>query len=173
MKSNKAEIEKRVKEILDLILAGAEFWEICQYASENAWNVGERQVRRYVAQAYDSVAAEIEKDRGRLINRHLAQRRSLYARCLNTGDYRTALAVLKDEAELQAMYPATELKHSGGLKVEHGGHISAESLNDPEAADLAHRLLERLAAGQTGTNGLGHARQPPMDAGPTPGLLEP
>jgi hypothetical protein len=113
MKATKAEITKRVKEVLDLIVAGAEPYEIVQYSSENGWGVGERQIRKYVTKAYEAIAAATEKDRERLINRHIAQRRNLYARALNLGDLRTALAAAKDEAELLDLYVPKKLAHSG------------------------------------------------------------
>ena len=99
MKSTKAEIAQRVEEVLRIRLDGAEFHDIVQYASEKAWKVGERQLRNYMAATDDLLAARLEKDRDKLLARHIAQRRSLYARALNAADYRTALAVAKDEAE--------------------------------------------------------------------------
>jgi hypothetical protein len=110
-KGTRAEIEKRVKEVLDLILAGAEIYDILQFAAENEWNVKERQLRTYVSRAYDAIAAAAEKDRDRLLHRHLAQRRNLYARALNMGDLRTALAIAKDEATLLNLYPAEKREY--------------------------------------------------------------
>ena len=37
------------------------------------------------------------------------QRRALYTRCLKSSDYRTALGVLRDEGELQGLYPAKKI----------------------------------------------------------------
>jgi hypothetical protein len=53
------------------------------------------------------MAQALEKDRNKLLARHLAQRRLLYAKALGTGDWRAALSVLKDEAELQRLYDPT------------------------------------------------------------------
>ena len=38
------------------------------------------------------------------------QRRTLYAHALGAGDFRTALAILQDEAKLEALYPVEEHK---------------------------------------------------------------
>src|SRR5262249_53573668 len=39
-----------------------------------------------------------------LLSRHLLQRRRLFAHAMDVEDYRTALAVLKDEAALEGLY---------------------------------------------------------------------
>lgn len=106
MKSTKAEILKRVEAILEIRLAGAEFADIRKYAAENGWNVSDSQLWRYIRKTDELLAQSLERDREKLFNRHIAQRFALYARAMSVSDYRTALAVLKDQAELQALYPA-------------------------------------------------------------------
>src|SRR5262245_20941811 len=104
MKSDKVAVKKRVEEVLQLRLMGAEFLDIRQHASENGWNVSDRQLYRYIAAGDELLDSTLDKDRRRLANRHIAQRRALYARAMSVSDYRTALAVLKDEAELLRLY---------------------------------------------------------------------
>jgi hypothetical protein len=98
---------KRVEAILEIRLAGAEFADIRKYATENGWQVSDSQLWRYVRRTDDILAETLERDRQKLLNRHLAQRFALYARAMSVSDYRTALAVLKDQAELQGLYPTT------------------------------------------------------------------
>lgn len=50
-----------------------------------------------------------QRDSKQLLGRHLMQRRALYARALKSNDHRTALQVLRDEAELQGLYPPTKV----------------------------------------------------------------
>jgi hypothetical protein len=88
-----------------MLLDGAEFAEIRQFASDSGWNVTDRQLWRYQRAAYRKVVKITERDRVGLLGRHLMQRRSLYARALKANDLRTALQVLRDEAELQGLYP--------------------------------------------------------------------
>jgi hypothetical protein len=133
MKATKAEIQQRVEEILQIRLAGAEFWDIRQYAAEKGWQVSDRQLWRYIRQADQLLARVLEKDRDKLLNRHLAQRRALLAKAMSIADYRTALAVLKDEAELQGLYDHSQLPGPGGTAPE----LSPES----RLAELA-RLLD-------------------------------
>jgi hypothetical protein len=111
MKSTKAEVRKRVEEVFKLRLGGAEFADIVQYASapEQAWGVSERQLWNYVAAADSLVKERFDARAEHLLARHLLQRRALYAHAMAAGDYRTALAVLQDEAKLEALYPPTKI----------------------------------------------------------------
>jgi hypothetical protein len=121
MKSSKTEVDRRVTEVLHLRLQGAEYWDILQHSAEQGWGLKERQLREYMSRADDLLALAVEKDREKLLNRHLAQRRALFARCMAVADYSNARAVLKDEAELLNLYPAkrTEITGKDGGPVEH------------------------------------------------------
>lgn len=145
-KSTQIEVAQRVEEILRIILDGAQFHDIAQYAAEKGWGVGERQIRSYMNKAYELLVARQEQDRPQIIARHLSQRAALAARAINAADYRTALAILNDEAKLRGLYPEQEAKDLAKL-----------------AADLAIKVVElegRLAAQQhQGT---------PREHGPTP-----
>src|SRR5437868_5416339 len=111
MKATKTEVRQRVDEILRIRLDGAEFWDVLQYITEKQaafaapWAIpeggkplSERTVWWYIQQADRRVAESCKEGRKRALRRHLAQRRSLYARAVNTGDLSTALRVLTDEA---------------------------------------------------------------------------
>jgi hypothetical protein len=110
MKATNSQIEQRVSEVLRLRVAGAEFDDIRQYASVadkstgRPWGVSDRQLWRYVALSDKALLAAVEKKRDMLLARHLAQRRLLYAKALESGDWRGALAALKDEADLERLY---------------------------------------------------------------------
>jgi len=109
-KSDKAETARRVEEVLRVRLDGAQFHDIVQYGSEQGWNVGERQIRKYIARADALLVERQDKSRKKVVARHLAQRTALYARAVNAADYRTALAVLADEAKLRGLYPDREAR---------------------------------------------------------------
>lgn len=108
-KATRATKQQRIHEVMQLILAGAEFADIWQYVSERAWQVSERQTRRYLEAAYDRITQVLEREASHLLGRHLMQRRALYARCLKANDIRTALIVLHDEAQLLGLYPAKKI----------------------------------------------------------------
>lgn len=108
-KADKATVIKRTNEVLKLLLAGAEFEDIRQYASDKGWQLCYRQIRRYLEWAYKRLAKATHRDQEQLLGRHLMQRRALYARALKTNDIRTALNVLRDEASLEGLYPPTKI----------------------------------------------------------------
>ena len=105
MKSTKETIRLRLEEILEIRLLGAEWSDIVRHSAEKGWGVGERQLLNYVHRTDDLLEKTLEQDRRKLINRHIAQRRALYARCMAVSDYSNARSVLKDEAELLGLYP--------------------------------------------------------------------
>lgn len=99
-------VAARVEKVYAMRLGGAEFHDIVQFASapEQAWGVSGRQVRNYIRQADQLMAERVEKRADLLLSRHLLQRRTLFARCVEAGDYSAALNVLKDEAALEGLY---------------------------------------------------------------------
>lgn len=114
VKSDKATILRRVSEVLRVVLAGGEFDEIRQYAEAQGWGVCDRQLRRYQEKAYERLAEHAQQDQKQLLGRHLMQRRALYARAIKTNDIRTALHVLRDEAELEGLYEYAKQQLSVG-----------------------------------------------------------
>lgn len=108
-KSDRATIERRLQEILRILIAGGEFEDIRNYAAERGWNLSERQLRRYSERVYEGLAEVTKRDQKQLLGRHLMQRRALFARAMKNGDLRTALHVLRDEAELEGLYPPTKI----------------------------------------------------------------
>ena len=121
-KPTKAQVQLRTEEILRIRLDGAEFWDVREYVREkeqeegSVWQLPEGgkplsdpTLWRYIGLADELVKASCLSSRKKLLRRHLAQRRNLFAKAVSAGDYRTALAVAKDEAELQGLYPPTKV----------------------------------------------------------------
>jgi len=126
MKATKAEIQKRVDEIWQIRLAGAQFVDIRQYAAENGWEVSDRQLWRYIRKSDQLLARTLERDREKLFNLHVAKRHMLFARAMQVSDYRTALAVQKDLAEMQGMYPAATRKISQEVRTDVNLNVTLE-----------------------------------------------
>jgi hypothetical protein len=153
-KSNKVTALLRLEEVLKILLAGGEYEDIRQYGAAKGWNVSERQIRRYIQQAYERLADATNQNLKSLMGRHLMQRRGLYARAIKGNDIRTALMVLKDEAELQGLYPALKIAASKEELYPHSyesgpplsrkerflKHVQAEIHGDTEQL----RLLEQV-----------------------------
>jgi hypothetical protein len=140
MKSPKTTVRARVEEVLQIRLRGAQHTDIVKHAEEQGWNVGERQLRSYIAQSDEILEETLEKDRQRLLNRHLAQRQTLYAHAFAAADYSTAKAILQDEATLLGLYPAKKQEITGA----NGGPLQTEVVMTD--AELTNALTGILAA---------------------------
>ena len=108
--------QQRINEVLEIRLAGAQFHEICAYADEQGWNVTQATIRSYIDAGTTALAEQLEGTREEIINRHLAQRRRIYAKAVSGGDYRVALSILQDEAELMGLYPKKDKGKGDGGK---------------------------------------------------------
>jgi hypothetical protein len=104
-RATKAVVAQRIEEVLRLRIDGAEYHDVKEYASAQGWGVSARHVWNYMHQADDLLKERLEKDRDRLISRHVAQRRNLYSRALKAGQYAVALAVADSEAKLEQLFP--------------------------------------------------------------------
>ncbi len=116
-KATKAEVARRVEAVFELRLGGATFADIREYATAPTdregqklppWDVSDSQLWRYIARADALCKERCDARAGHLLARHLLRRERLYAHALDVGDYKTALAVLKDQAQLEGVYEARE-----------------------------------------------------------------
>jgi hypothetical protein len=151
-KPSKATVQLRVDEILRIRLDGAELWDVREYVREqeqkedSPWKLAEgdkplsdSQIARYIQRADMLVAESCKVSRKKLFRRHLAQRRNLYAKAVSQGDMRTALACVRDEAELLGLYPE---KKANGDKAA--------------AGVIVLNIVERLTGDRTPTASLEH-----------------
>ena len=147
-KATKAEIAKRVEAVFELRLGGAGFADIRQYASVptdregkklEPWDVSDRQLWRYIDDANKLCIERCDARAEHFLARHLLRLERLYAHCLEIGDYRGALAVLRDEAELKGLYAPRKMELTG----KDGGPLRF-SVEDAVQAD---RELEEAIRG--------------------------
>jgi hypothetical protein len=127
-RANKERFRQRVEEVLGLLLDGATFADLRQFASQKCeageapWDgnaLSDRQLYRYIDEA-DAVILTQKAKIGRkvMFRRHLAKLNRLYAKQVMAGDYAAARQTLKDEAELRGFVPDKKVKLSG--KVDTG-----------------------------------------------------
>jgi hypothetical protein len=140
-KATKPEVMARVTALIPLRLAGVPFHEMCRYASENQWEVGPRQVQRYLRHTDALLASHLEKDGRRLLERHLVLREHLYGQAMAVGDLRTALAALKDAAALRGVYAPKKYTNT-----DLSGDNPATLLSPQEVEALKAKLAARLSA---------------------------
>jgi hypothetical protein len=163
MTATKAEIQKRVEEIADLRLLGATSTNIRHYAVEQGWGVSERNVYRYMTEADKLIARSVDKNRSKLLAFHHASRRALYARCMAVSDYGTAARVLKDEAELLALYPAKEMQVKSKINKDGSTDTIIRTIEVIHQADDSNAAAtdDHNAAGKSATE---------ISQGPEPGV---
>ena len=172
MKATKAQTQARVEEVLRIRLDGAEVWDLREYVREKEQEAGsvwelppggkplsDSQLWRYLAKADRLIAESCRASRKKVLRQHLAQRRNLYAKAVSSGDYRTALAVLRDEAELQGIYPPKKIAPT----TPDGGKPYGR-LDDQARAAAVAALLARYGAGDPGPapDGEGDSGRPPV-----------
>jgi hypothetical protein len=160
-KAEKLRVAQRVDELVRIRLDGAQWWDVREYVREkeqedgSPWKLANRQkplsdgqLRRYVQRADALILGSVKEKRSRAVRRHLAQRRNLYAKAVNAGDIRTALAVAQDEARLQNLYPPkkTELTGKDGSPLQ--AVTATVELTDDERAAAVASVLARV--GQAG-----------------------
>jgi hypothetical protein len=161
-RANKALIARRVDDVLRIRLDGAEFWNVRRCVSESekkegsAWflpegaaSLSDATLWRYIAQADKKIAESCRASSKKLLRRHLAQRRHIYAKALGADELRTALAALDSEAELLGLFPPKRREISG----PRGGPLQSE-VTTPTVAETVHDLeyyrqvlIELFAAG--------------------------
>jgi hypothetical protein len=151
----RAAIQARTEEILRIRLDGAEIWDLREYVREkqtdpnSPWFLPEgqkplsdSQLWRYLAKSDRLIAESCRASRKKLLRRHLAQRRNLYAKAVSAGDYRTALAVVRDEAELQGLYPPKKIAPT----TPDGEEPYEANFSDADRATALQALYARLGA---------------------------
>jgi hypothetical protein len=158
-RATKAEVSARVEEVLHARLNGAEFHDLQALAVEKEWKVSDSQMWRYVQAADKLIEQRFEQDRDRLFRRHVFQRRALYARALQDGDYRTGLAILKDEADLHGLYAPKRHELTGRNAGPVQLHVVEEIVGHEHAAP--RNVHEEVVTDATDPAGTPAAQDPP------------
>ncbi|HEY2909029.1 MAG TPA: hypothetical protein VGI99_02225 [Gemmataceae bacterium] len=145
-KSESLTVAARVEEVLRIRLDGAQFHDVVQYSAEKQWDINERQLRNYIRRADELLVKRTDRNRRRVVARHLAQRQALFARAVNAADYRTALAILADEAKLRGLYPEKDLKELVRLAAAQAAKIEELEKRHASGKDSQPDSPERPAA---------------------------
>ena len=103
LKANKEISEKRVFQISELLLDCVSNYEIVQFCTKE-WNVGWRQVYKYIAMARGKIEKTYQKELERNLSWHMIARKKLVKKLIKNKDEKGAAQVLKDMADLQGYY---------------------------------------------------------------------
>lgn len=153
-RSGRAEVRARVDEIYRLLVQKATFRDVAEYAREQGWGVSPSQLRRYQTLALKMIAHEGKRQRKGFFARHVATLNFAVGRAFQTGDIRTAHALLRDLAELHSAYPE---KDNGGYSgeemleaVKSIDRVVSDLMGDDAAYGTFHRemltILQSLQA---------------------------
>lgn len=131
-KPTKAEKQKRVRAIYELILSGTTRYDMIQYGA-NKWGVKVRTVDAYIKAANVEIGNEIAASQRDALATQIARREHLYRRALKAGDLNLALNVSRDETKLLDLYPSTKRVNSN---------------LDIDMSKLTDEQLQRIADGE-------------------------
>ena len=126
-KATDLEVDKRVDTISEMILQGASQRQMFEYAKKE-WDIGERQTKHYISKCYTKFEALMEKDAKKNLAKHIQIRNHLYRKTYKAGDYKTALSIQKDKANLQGLYqPQIQINNYTQYN-----HFQDMAKNDPD-----------------------------------------
>jgi hypothetical protein len=185
-RATKTTTRQRAEQVIKLQLHGASFPDVREYARRedpeagtpwlgpNGKPLSDRQLWRIWRAADELYAERMEGDWEKEFARAILKRRLLYARALEAGDNRTALAAAQDESRLRGQYPEQQARagRAGNVQVNVWGPVLARMSTE--------QLAELTALAESALNGVPHdldSRGPlpvsgeaaPDPAGPAPG----
>lgn len=141
-RSTKATKIKRVNKVYDLIIKGYSRADILQYATKNKWNVIDRAVDEYIAEATELFKKHGAVDREEMTGIALLRLTHIVKENIEAKDYRTAIAAMKEIHAISGIYAATEinvnykqLEELLDLAKRHG--VSASDLFNAMIAELS------------------------------------
>lgn len=99
-KGSNAEIELRIQTVYEMIIKGATRPFILRYAANN-WDLKERQTDTYIGIANERIQKVFnERNKQKLINKHLAKISDLYVKNYTIEDFRECRNLLESERKL-------------------------------------------------------------------------
>lgn len=142
-RATKVERERRIEELVELLVAGVPRRGILAWAAQQAaqsggqrWDVSERQIDAYLAAARERLRATATPDRGYALGRSLSRLQLLFSKALAAGNLAVALQAERTLAQLLGLNAPTEIGLSGGIDVT------------TAREDLARRFAELLDSGR-------------------------
>lgn len=99
----KAEKERRVTQIVELLLNGVSRAQILQFAAKSGWKVADRSVDDYIAAATEQIKTSAAYDRDYEIAKAKERLEYLYQTNMIKQDHREARMVIKAQAELMGL----------------------------------------------------------------------
>jgi hypothetical protein len=133
------EVQRRVDEIVTLLIERKRRAEIINYANRKEWNVADSTVDHYMQRARAVLAKMAKKDRTAAIGEADATYDHIVRRSFAEGDLKTALAAQKEKCVLRGLNAPTKNEVSGPA----GGPIQLSNLSDEEVEKRALAILAK------------------------------
>lgn len=145
-KPTNAELDRRINQVMKLIVNGVDRAGILQYTSEKTeWNVTDRTIDDYIAKATEIIKTYSAPLREDEMGKAMLRLTNLYARNMQINDFKAALATQKEINALLGMY-APEKKELTGKD----GAPLFDSLTDDERANRITALLDAARTRRSG-----------------------
>jgi hypothetical protein len=126
-KATVAQFEARVNKVMEMLILGLSRASILQYVTNSTdWNVSDRQVDNYIADANREIEKHSETVRERELGKAIRRLEMLFQSCMKVQDYQRALAVQKELNELLGLKAPQRMEISGTL---HWGELIKGSDN--------------------------------------------
>jgi len=130
---NPKEQARRMSIVENLMLQGLSVNEIYTLVTDPnrkgmGWNLHKQSVYHYMCLCRRGWLRRLNRSRPGLFAKHIAQREALFRMMLGASDFRGALEVLKDIANLQGFYVDRKIVLSGKLKGEDIAKMSDSEL---------------------------------------------
>lgn len=130
VRATDALVASRIDEVYEMILRGGRTRDVREFAAKKWLDsppVSDRQIDRYIKAARDLLYQDHGIKRRQLRARQQTRYELLYGLSIESGDWPGALAVLREAARLQGLYPAIRNEHTGKngkpIKHEHTGKV--------------------------------------------------
>ena len=135
------EINRRITEIHNLLIAGVRRADVIRHGEREGWNVSPRQIDHYIKKAKQELRESAIIDREEELGRAIRRLHHLYQASQRIADHKTSLAVQKELTALLGLAAAQKIEVESTVEVR----SSAET-----AAWLKERI-EEMATRSDGT----------------------
>ncbi|SDF29309.1 hypothetical protein [Epilithonimonas hungarica] len=113
-RADRSEIAIRIGEIVTLLLKGENREDILRFSAEK-FQIKKRMAENYLSKAQFLIEKSVEKNINYDYAKAIRRYEELYQKSLKEGDYRLAVSINKELANLQGLHKV-QIEHSGEVK---------------------------------------------------------
>lgn len=112
--------ERRIAMVYQMIVEGYARCQIHRFASDNQWDIAERNVDEYIKRAREMIDAVDIDDKAKLVRNRAVALDHIRAKAHHKGELTTAISAVQESNKLLGLYPEERTRHilDGTLKTE-------------------------------------------------------